>query len=98
MIGRPRFTEISGEARVHGGWSSIVAKVWSLLAISLRYQLKNLHQDVRIENRREYTQPYVFFMPADENNLQRSCDIWVYRWEQPPRFVTMNGVLFITWT
>jgi hypothetical protein len=27
MIGRPRFTEISDEVRVHGGWSSIVAKV-----------------------------------------------------------------------
>jgi hypothetical protein len=49
------------------------------------------NQDVRIEKGHEYTEKYVFQLPADTTDFKRSCDIWVYRWEQPGRFVTYPG-------
>jgi hypothetical protein len=48
-------------------------------------------QDVRIEGGHEYSQPFTFTMGPNEVNTVRRCDIYVYRWDQPPRFVEYPG-------
>jgi hypothetical protein len=48
-------------------------------------------QDVRIEGGHEYSQPFWFTMGPNESNTVRKCDIYVYRWDQPSRFVEYPG-------
>jgi hypothetical protein len=49
-------------------------------------------QDIRISAGDEYKQPYVFKLPATSTNLIKSCDLWVYRWDQPSRFMMLPSM------
>jgi hypothetical protein len=57
--------------------------------------LRHLVQDVKIERGREFTSGYTFMMDLNEYNTVRTCDVLVYRWEQPSRFVEFPGEDFL---
>jgi hypothetical protein len=87
---RPRFLDSAGELKVGGGWHEIVGKV-ALRIIRGPSLADFLLQDVRLEKGFEYKEEFLWMMPPNEKNQQCDCDIWVYRWDQTPRFIFSTG-------
>jgi hypothetical protein len=50
-------------------------------------------QDVRLEKGFEYREEFLWMMASNEKNQHCDCDIWVYRWDTPPRFIMRTGAL-----